>query len=362
MKFTARKKDFLTAVKNASACISSKNILPILGNVLITAKEGKIEIAGTNLENRIEAAFEPVMIEAEGSATIPGKKLVTALSVFSGQDVLFEEIKEGLFALTCESATIELSGMDVKDFPGFSFDDSKSTKITLEGSELNECIKNTAFAVSLDDSRKVLQGILFKSDINEIHIIGTDGKRLAVAKMAYTVELEEFQAIIPSCTFAYIKLFPAGKLDIVISEKAISFSNDALKVYSKLIEGNYPNYQQVIPGNLDNKAVLSGSELINKIKVATVTTDATDNIINMTFNGKELILSSVSQNGKSKDKMPCEMDLAKEVSLNFNASFLLDALNACGEKVDFHFSNGDAAPVKFETADTLNVIMPIRKK
>jgi DNA polymerase-3 subunit beta len=365
MKFTAKKKDFLTAVKNSAACISSKNILPIIGTILIkTTEDGKISITGTNLETRIEYNFEPVKTETGGEACINAKKLLTALSAFGGMDVCFEEINKGFYTLSSDTAKIELPGMDAKDYPDFVFEDNGKKEILFDAVDLNNGIKNTSFAVATDDSRKVLNGVLFCADekMKEIKIVATDGKRLAISTVNNENITEDFAVVIPQQALSYIKNFTTGKLNITITYKVIVIKNDSLKLYSKLIEGNYPNYKQVIPADLPNVAVIKTADLAAKIKVATVVNDATENTVFMSFDGAYLKLSASSSNGKSQDKMPCEVEGIKNpVNLAFNAQFILDALNA-GETIALHFDTNGIAPVKMDSANMEYIIMPIRKK
>lgn len=364
MKFTVNREKLLKALQRVNSIIGSRSMLPILGNVLFKASGSTLELTTTDLEIRIGTSVEAT-VEAEGETTVPARKLASLIACFNGADVAVTVDENHHLKLKCGSSNFTLLGLSSADFPEtVSFEAVREIKI--KEADFKRMLNTISYAVSPDDSRKVLTGILFSTTGNSATLVATDGKRLAMQeKNLEIITGPDGDAIIPLKAANEVKrlLEGDGVLTIRIGEKQCSFESANFLLSSKLIEGNYPNYKQVIPASFSRIIEVDSDKLLAKIEtVAQVLSDSSAYII-LSFKENELKLqASSSEVGEGTDLVDITYN-GEPVDVSFNPAFLADPLKYCdADKVKIKI-NDSFNPVALEAGEGfLYVIMPIRKK
>ena len=364
MKFTVNREKFYKALNRVASIISSRPMYAILSNIQLKAQEGFIELTTTDLELRITTEVE-AEVETTGIITVPAKKLVSLINNLSGDVVVVSTDENDSVKIVFGNGRFSLSGLDAADFPEQSEFESIRT-ISLEKTELKKMISSVAYSVSDSDSRKVLTGILVSIKEGLLTLVATDGKRMALQQK----NLESFvgtdgDSIIPLKAMNEAKrlLENEGKVEIIFGEKQCVFVTENSKLTTKLIEGNYPNYRQVIPSEFKQTIDIPVATFKNKIDIISLLLSDKSPYIILDFEDNKLVLSAASGDiGEGSDEI--EIEYASEpFNVSFNPNYLSEPLR-----------NTDAEMVRLKVNDPLNpvaieghegflyVIMPIRKK
>lgn len=363
MKFTADRKEVIDALKTASGCVIGKPILPILANVLIEADGAKAKFTCYNLEQRITATCD-VQTERGGKTTIPAKKLLSLLNKMSGDEIVFDAADNFITTIYCGSATATISGLTPDDFPEAPELETK-IEVIIGTPLLQTLFKDVAYAVSLDGSRKVLTGVLLEVSDGKLAVCATDGKRMALAEAPAPVETDSVTScIIPAAAVNILRKFGGETISLSLAANYIVAKVDGVELTSKLIDGNYPNYQNIIPKETQYAIKLEADVLIDKLGVVAEMVNM-DKFIACTISKDRIEFKSLSEIGSVIDSIDIDTEdttIDKPMTLNFNPAFVADALKACdcGEFV-FGF-NDTLSPMKFDFGGgVVAVVMPVRK-
>ncbi|OGV47842.1 MAG: DNA polymerase III subunit beta [Lentisphaerae bacterium GWF2_52_8] len=363
MKLSVHKENFLKALQKVSYIIGSRSTLPVLANVLLEAQGGKLTLTTTDLEVRITTKME-ANVEREGKTTLPAKKLLFFISNFEGETVTLDCNENHHTELKCGTDKFVLVGLATEDFP-LPVEFETVRKMKFQEAEFGRILDQISYAVSLDDTRKVLHGILCSIKDSTFTAVATDGKRLAlVEKMIDGASGGDGDVIIPlkSATELGRLLGKSGDLSISFGEKQACFETSSAIMTTKLIEGNYPNYRQVIPVSFSKKVLLPVSQVRSKLKlVSGVLTDQTS-FIKLTFKSGKLIFEA-SSTSVPMGEAPIDIEYAdEEMCISFNPVFLGNPFEkADSEKMALKM-NDSYSPVAIEGNDGfLYVIMPMRK-
>ncbi len=364
MKFSVNREKLFKALQRVNSIIGSRSMLPILGNVMLKAEADTLHLTTTDLEIRITTCVE-AQVDEPGETTVPAKKLAALVSCFSGDTVDFCVNENNHMQLRCASSNFTLLGLSTVDFPEMvEFEAVREIKI--KESDFKRMLSAISYAVSPDDSRKVLTGVLLTTGNNFATLVATDGKRLAMQeKNLEFIEGADGDAIVPLKAASEVKrlLDADGVLTIKVGEKQCRFESGNFVLTTKLIEGTYPNFRQVIPTNFSRTVEVDTAKLLAKIEtVSQVLSDSSSYII-LSFGENELkLLASSSEVGEGSDMVEIEYS-GEPIDVSFNPVFLADPLKICDkEKVKIKI-NDAFNPVAMEGNEGfLYVIMPIRKK
>jgi DNA polymerase-3 subunit beta len=364
MKFNVKRETFLKAVQKVANIIGTRSTIPVVANILLEAAEGKLMLTTTDLEIRISATIEAA-IEVEGKTTLPAKKLQAMVSKFYGEEISFNVAENDHAEIKCGTSNFKLLGLPARDFPLSSEFPTVRTVVFAE-KDLSKMFDYISYAVSLDDSRKALHGILFSVVENTVTSVATDGKRLAlVEKIPESFKGEEGDTIIPLKTANEAKrLFDGeGKVSVMIGEKQAVLQSDSLILTTKLLEGNYPNYRQVIPASFSNSVEVESSLFLSKLELVSLALSDNSAYIILDFEDKLIKFQASSTSiGEGSDYI--ETDYSGEpLSISFNPVFLADPLRHIdSDKFTIKVNQG-YSPVALEGGDGfLYVIMPMRNR
>lgn len=382
MKFSCSTNDLLQALQLVSRAISGQQALPILGNILLQAQGNRCTVSATDLELSIVTSFEAT-IESEGSVTVPAKAFLNFAQYNSDPEITLET-KEGT-QIKCTSAHSKtmLSGEAASEYPSIVPVEQK-TAFSLDAATLLEALHLVTFASARTSLRPVLSGVYLRTEGENIVLVSTDSYRLSeyVIKAQPT---EQLSCIIPVKVLEELKIILAAKkpakksvteedakegeraeatpVHITMSQQQIEMRVDGTRLLSRLIEGKFPPYQQIIPKDNTTKAILSTRELTTAVKRMHYFAKEVNNNLTFSFsNGQVHIATPQTQLGKDETTIPVELD-GTEGKIALSSSYLLDFLSHIGsDAIDMRITDS-MHPAVFHlpgSSKFLHLIMPLR--
>jgi len=364
MKLTVKKDQLQKALQKVTNIIGSKSTLPVLGNVLFEAANGKLILTTTDLEIRITTILE-ASVEREGKTTIPAKKISMLVSKFIDDDVSLDCDEKHHTEIVCGTAKFKLLGLPDDDFPS-PVDFAPLKNIKFKESDFLRILDQISYAVSLDDSRKVLHGILCSVKDNTFTAVATDGKRLAlVERVPDEFTGQEGDTIVPLKSANELKrvLEKEGEVTLELGEKQARFKTASVEIFTKLIEGNYPNYRQVIPSGFTKSVEIPVKTFVSKLELVSIALADSSAFIKLEFGDSKLKFMAASNNvGEGADYI--DIDYTDEVvDISFNPAFLADPFRHSDADKIIMKLNDSFSPVALESGDGfLYVIMPMRNR
>jgi DNA polymerase-3 subunit beta len=358
------------------AHVAGKNVnLPILNNVLIKAEAGKIRLIATNLEIGVISAVRG-KIEREGSFTVNSKIISDCINLLPNKKIGLEQ-KESALLVDCENYQAKVNGQSAEEFPLIPEVDKKNY-FSAQAEALKKAVSQVIFATSPSETRLELSGVLFMFSNGFLTITATDSYRLAEKRIQVKANSEEEKKIIvPAKTLQELLRILSVNLDgevaennqeikFYISDNQILFTYGSTELVSRLIEGQYPDYQQIIPTSSKTKIVIDRSELLRAVKMASLFSKTGINDVNLDFPaGKnQVVVSSVSgQTGENINNLQAKV-VGEDNSIVVNYRYLLEGLsNVEGEtiKIEVIDSNTPCVIRPEQEADYLYIIMPIKQ-
>ena len=363
MKFKVKREKLQKALTRVNSAIGSRSMFLMLGNVLMEADVGKLTLTTTDVELRVSTSIEAEVSEP-GRTTAPAKKLTSLISCFSGEDVEFVVDELDHIKISCGTGKFKLLGLAASDFPAEE-EFTSVREITIRENEFKRMIGSISYAVSADDSRKVLTGVLLSLRDSVFTLVATDGKRMAMReKNPDGFEGADGDVIIPLKAINEVRkqLDGDGAVKISAGEKECVFESGSFRLRTKLIEGNYPNYRQVVPSSFKETVEIPVSAFLTRIETVALVVSDNNSFIVLDFADDKLTISaSSSEVGEGSDVLDITYG-GEPIKVSFNPAFLADPLrNTDSEKMVLKI-NDALNPVAIEGKDGfLYVIMPIRK-
>jgi len=365
MKVKVLQSNLLKAINQVSRVVGARTTLPVLSNVLITASKGKIELSATDLEIGIVTSTIG-KIEAEGEVTLPAKLLVDFIA--NNKDESIDLSVEGVKAVLSSSHyQADIVGISADEFPKIPLISSKE-EIELPCDRLLASLKKVAIAPANDETRPVLAGVYFQFAGKELTLAATDSFRLSECNLALGKEVEEKKIIIPARTInEVIRLASsndAKSVLITLTDNQVAIKIGETQIVSRLIEGVFPNYKQIIPTESKVKIVADYGELLSGIKMSSLFAkdNANNNIKIKTGTGEMVISSALMQTGKAKSQIPAEIE-GGEIEVSFNARYILDVLQVINAKKVLILLNDSTSAGVIKTEDDpgfIYIIMPLK--
>jgi DNA polymerase III subunit beta len=354
---------------NIVSHIASRNLnLPILNNVLLKAEKGELKLITTNLEIGIRLTVRG-KIEAEGTFTIQAKLLTDYVNLLPKQNIQIEKDESNL-NIKCENYQTQIKGLEASEFPLLP-EVEKSNKISLNINDLKEFLNKVSFCVAIDESRPEISGVLFKIKDKKLILVATDSYRLAEKKIdLIESDIDNKQLIVPQKTIQELQRVLSfqtdGKINICFNENQILFEINNLELISRLIEGQYPDYEQIIPQSFKTKTKVKVSEFLQAVKSASLFCKPGINDVKITVvpAKKEMVVISTNANlGENITTIKIDVE-GDDNEIVFNYRYLLDGLNNINDQLlTFEITNNATPGIFRPTSDEsyLYIIMPIRQ-
>jgi DNA polymerase-3 subunit beta len=327
MRLTISREKLQEGLAAVTASIPSKTTLAVLANILVETTDRGIRLSGTDLD--IAVSTEVVAeVEVPGAVTIPAKKLAEIARELPPSAVKIAAVGEQRITLECGRSRFKLLGLPRDEFPTFpavKFDESWQ----IRSGELQKLIVHTVFAVSTEESRPILNGVLWELRADKMAMIATNGHRLARMEVAVGEKSRPSQDLIvpPKALEQVRRLFPAEEeLEIARGENHIGFRSPFTSVFTRLIEGPYPNYELVIPRDNDRVAIVDKVAFVSALKRMSVVASDQTHRIRLSFNTGMLKFSVQTPDlGEGQDELPIRYS-GDQLDIGFNASYLLEIL------------------------------------
>lgn len=369
MRFICNSQDLQKGISIVEKAISSRSSLPILDNLFLELTEGHLKLRGNDLEIGIETNINIEKTGQTGSVLIKAKTLSSIISKLQGQSVEFKVDEKKKCIIRAENIDFDILGTDTNDYPVFP-EIEKGNSFTLTVEELKQLIKQTIFSVSFDETKQFLSGILVKNTQDKLYFVATDGYRLALKCQAIVPLEKEFSVIIPHKALNELSKIIQNEpnedeVNLIVSENQISFKKGRFLLISRVIQGQFPDYNQVIPSESQAEYIVSRKALLVAAERASIIAAASNNIVRLHFSDEKLIINANAA-GMGDFKEELEIKSLKgqiETRIAFNIRLVLDIIKSLDiDDVKMSF-NGELSPCKItavEDSDFVYIIMPIR--
>jgi len=372
MKFKINRDHFSNGLAQVLNVVGSKAAMPILSNVLIEAEKDQISLSTTNLDLGIRCKIKAEVKEG-GSVTLPVKRLATIVRELPNVDVSVDAAANHQVKIASGGSHFKIMGIGAEEFPKLP-DTGDDKTFSLEQGELAAMLGNVAYAQSTDETRYILNGVYFNFKDGKLSLVATDGRRLALVSKELEVPAASAGAIIlPAKTVAeLLRLLGKGdNLKIAFNDRRAAFQIDtnkdssglteAIYLFSKVVEGNYPNYHQVIPKETHQRIALERELFLQCVhRAALVTSEKSNSVkIKLTANLLEITASSPDF-GEAHESMAIAYS-GPDLQVAFNPQFVMDPLRALTKDQVFFELKDEVSPGVFKTLETfVCVIMPVR--
>lgn len=327
MRFTISREKLQEGLAAVASAVPAKTTLPVLANLLVQTSEKGLRISGTDLDIAVSTEVT-ADVESAGAITIPARKLSEIARELPPAPVKISSAGDQRITLECGRSKFKLLGLPKSEFPSFpavNFDKA----LRIQSGELQKLISHTAFAASTEESRPILNGVLWELRAEHMRMVATNGHRLAKMDVAAkTAGSKNTDLIIPPKALEQIRrLFPAEEeLEVAQGENHVGFRSPFTAVYTRLIEGPYPSYDQVIPRDNDKNAVLDKVAFAGALKRMSVVASDQTHRIRLAFNSGMLRFSvSTPDLGEAQDELPVRYT-GDPLDIGFNAAYLLEIL------------------------------------
>lgn len=344
MKLQTTRETLLTPLQKVLGAIEKRQTLPILSNVLIRLEGDRLELTGTDLEIQLVGAVQ-VEPGEDGATTVTARKLHDIINLLpKGADIRLEHRNDRL-TLRCGSSRYQMSTMPVENYPAFDRGQA-STHLALSADLLCQAIDATLYAMALQDVRYYLNGMLLMLDANELRVVASDGHRLATWAAALPEGLETpRQMILPRKAVQELSRLLKGHPEPIrfsLAENSLTVDLGALIFSTKLIEGRYPHWQRVMPGQLDRAYTVPKVEFEQALARAKTMTEHPLHSVAMSIQTDEveatLKLTGASPDTEVEESLLIEVD-GEPIEAGFNAQYLADALGPiAGDHVRLQFN------------------------
>jgi DNA polymerase-3 subunit beta len=368
MNILTKKDTLLKGLKNVINIVSQRTTMPILSNILLEAENSQLTLSTTDLDISISTKL-PVEVKQKGSITIHSKSFFEIIRELPNKPVEIS-VKQNMVTIKSDNGVYSIVGLDKDEFPSIPADIS-GEKVELEFGLLKDMVERATFAVSKNDTRKELNGIFWKLVGNESTMVATDGHKLSKIKRKIEKSIKQKKEIIvpPKALEHLSRLITEGEegRDIIISDNYIIFNFENTSLYSRLIEGPYPNYEQVIPYNNDKELAINRELLLASIRRVSIFSDFQTHQIRFDIKKDQVTLSAINRDisGEAKEEIQATLK-GKELQVGYNGFYLMEILKRFGsEEVVFKLSESLVAGLVFpdkqkKDEEYFCLIMPLK--
>lgn len=351
MEIVLNKEDFLNGIKVVKNITSSKGVQPVLSNILIeTVSNDRVVFTATDLNLGISFKLNAEVI-SEGKITLSAKTLEEIVNKLPNKPIVLKLDEEtNVVTISCGKSKFELIGINASEYPKV-FDDAQNEEdckeFEIKTGLLNKGIKQTAFSTAQNETGSVLSGVCFNINSNILEMVATDGNRLTRARKEINSKEESVMFISPSRTLLevsrIISMLKDESVKFILKKNKIVFEFENVTFQSRLIEGNYPKYQQLIPTTNEKNVTINREELIQAIELVSVMVNERTNIVKFNFENNGLEISTdTPESGSGKDFLDIEYNY-ENLLIAFNYKYVLDSLK-----------NMDSKNVKIEMCTNLS--------
>ena len=361
LKATCSREALSHALGIVSRGVSTRTTVQILAGILLEAADGKLRLAATDMELSLRSSLEAT-IETEGSVVVPGRLLLDIARLLPEAEVSLEHrLEEAVVEVRSGSASYRLHTYNAEDFPRLP--DTQVERHEVDRKTLLETVARVSRSASRDESRPVLTGVLVHFEPGKLVMAATDSYRLSVKETALEGTVPELEAIVPARALGELaRIAGEGeKLTLGVHENQVVFGSGDAWLTTRRIDGQFPNYKQLVPEAFEHEVALPRDELLDVVRRVSVMAQR-NSPLRLRFAEGELTISAQTQDvGEARESLPVSFG-AEALEIGFNAEFLRDGVDSVtGEQVRLKLiSPLRPAVLQGESDDFLYLIMPIR--
>jgi len=362
VKLVVAKSAILEGLQKVQPIVSTKSTLPVLANILFNAEDDKLWLSATDLEVSVRTSVEAKVLKA-GATTLSARRIGGIFRELPGQEIEITADNQDLTAIQCGASFFKLVGISDEEFPPLPKLDG-GIGYSIEQGVFRDMLQKTFYASANDEARRILNGVLLSFKNEKLTVVATDGRRLALVEQEVEFPADaETDFVVPSKTVSELlrTLKDEGTLKIYATENQVAFEFDNMLIVSKLIEGTYPNFRQVIPNASEERIAIEREGLLTAVKrVALITTDDSSTM-KLTFAKNRLeIVTETTDVGEAREILPVKYN-GKELAVAFNPEFLMDPLkNLDGDEVYMELTDDLSPGLLKAEVPFLYVLMPMR--
>jgi DNA polymerase III subunit beta len=372
MKFVVSSIELLNHLQAVSRVISSKNTLPILDNVLFSLSDNELELTASDLESTLVTSMKLENVSSGGSIAIPSKLLLDTLKEFPDQPLTFNVSKDTLsVVISSETGQFTIVGQNGGDFPQIpQIKEESKTSLEIGAGVLLQGINSTIFATADDELRPVMNGIFFELSSSDLTFVASDAHKLVRYKRTDVKSDSDASFILPKKPASLLKnilLKQEGQIAVEIDTKNAHFMLPNYKLVCRLVDGNYPSYNSVIPTDNPNKLIIDRLKFYNALKRVSVFANQASNLIKLQLTGNQVTVSAqdIDFSISAFERIPCQYE-GDEFEIGFKSVFLIEILqNLQSSDVILELSDPSRAgillPLQKESddEDVLMLLMPM---
>jgi DNA polymerase III subunit beta len=362
LRITCGRDELVQALSVVSRAVSTRTTVLVLSGVLLRAEDGRLHLAATDMELSLRASLD-AQVEEEGAVVVPGRLLMEIARLLPESDVQLEyKLEEASAHIVCGPATYRLHTYNVEDFPKLP-DDDQAGMFTVDRDAILDTVARVSRSASRDESRPVLTGILARFEASKLVMAATDSYRLSVKETSYSGEAPELEAIIPARALAEVSRIAQGAetLELGVHENQVVFRADGTTLTTRRIEGQFPNYKQLIPETFEHEVALPREELLDVVRRVSVMAQR-NSPLRLRFAEGELTVSAQTQDvGEGHESLPAPFT-GEPLEIGFNAEFLREGIEsvAADELRLKLISPLRPAVIEGDEDDPTYLVMPIR--
>lgn len=370
MEFTAGKSELLRELDLAQGVAEKKTTIPILSSILLEVSESKLTVSATDLDLglRCECAAH---VKSEGAVTVPGKRLLEVVRSLPEAEIKFKALENHYVQLNCQRSSFKLAGMPRDNFPALP--DVPAALAIIPAGTLAPMLRRTNFAISGEESRYTINGALLVLTPDKVSMVATDGHRLAQTETDAAVGVlnNEFRILVPKKAVVELqRLFAQGGDQAPVhfskNESHLFFSVGHRLLISRLLNGQFPNYEAVIPHDNKRVADIDKAKLSEAIHRVALLADERSRVIRLQIDSNRIEMSGSSgEYGEAHDELDAEY-MSEPMQIGFNYQYLIDFLDATGESEKIRLelkdeqSAGQFRPLEDDACRYRYVVMPMR--
>lgn len=369
MQFKAPKEKIERCIAIAESIISSKPQMNILTNILLETEGENINVTSTDLEVGIRTSFT-ASIESEGSITINGAKFLGIVRQLPDEDIVFSVEQNNDIKIYSDNSSVKarytMRGIPKENFPAVPVTSSEGNVFSIPQAVLKEMIRKTIFSISFENSRQYLNGIFFEGEQQILRLVSTDGRRLAYIERSFPdVNDLSMRSIVPQKVLSELGkyLSDEGMININFSDNQVFFSFNNIHFVSILIDGNFPNYHQVIPKKQEKFAVVERKTFVEALNRSSLLVDERFNQVKLDFSENHILLSiNNSELGSFREELGVEYK-GEPLEIAFNHRYLKDYFKETQSESFSMEMNTPLSPVAFKTGEDesyLYIVMPMK--
>jgi len=363
MKAVISKLDLVNLIGKIQSIVAAKPAIPILSNVLIEAIDDQLIVSATDLTVSMRCHVEAKVIE-EGAIALPARRFFQLVRELTSPQVKISAQTNEVAEITTGTSVFKINGMNKAEFPALP-DLTGSPEITLTTSALKEMLSKTAFSAAREDSRYMLNGVQLQIAQQKATFIGTDGKRLAktFASVAIDPSVQGNYVIPLKAVEEMVKMLGDSdeEVSLTLAHDKVSLESGSLTLVTKLLSGQYPDVERVIPAKLNHQFSIHREELISLLRQVSLFTSETSSSVRFSFETGQLHLAAMSSDiGEGRVSMPVDFSGPK-IEIAFNPFFFIDILrHSKDETVRFGLNDPHNPGLITDSTQALFVIMPMR--